>query len=84
MPQLTLRERLQLSVPFRVPQFFPCRAQKAGSVSGVQTTAVHCPAALQDWLPGQAPQLPPQPSAPHCFPLQLGVQPMHWPEEVQV
>jgi hypothetical protein len=27
---------------------------------------------------GQVPQVPPQPSSPHCFPEHEGVQP-HWP-----
>ncbi len=41
---------------------------------GVQVEP-HCPAALHDCPVGQVPQEPPQPSLPHCFPVQLGVHP---------
>jgi hypothetical protein len=30
--------------------------------------------ALQEWLAGQLPHVPPQPSAPHAFPLHAGAQ----------
>jgi hypothetical protein len=39
---------------------------------GVQTW--HWPPAVQVAPPVQAPQDPPHPSPPHCFPLQFGVQ----------
>jgi hypothetical protein len=34
----------------------------------------HCPEVLQVLPLAQVPQLPPQPSGPHCLPVQLGVQ----------
>jgi hypothetical protein len=37
-------------------------------------TQLHCPFASHDCAPGQVPQLPVQPSEPHCLPLQLGMQ----------
>src|SRR5688572_29338586 len=35
---------------------------------------VHWPWIVHCWLPGQSPQLPPQPSSPHTFPTQSEVQ----------
>jgi len=46
--------------------------QMAPEFEGVVPT--HCPAVLQVSPPVQVPQLPPQPSEPHCLPEQLGVQ----------
>jgi hypothetical protein len=54
LPQFAIRGLLQLSVPFTVPQFFPSRAQKAGSVSATQTQTFE---ALHDWGGEQLPQL---------------------------
>jgi len=39
---------------------------------------------LQVALPLHDPQLPPQPSSPHCFPLQSGEQVAHWPVPLHV
>jgi hypothetical protein len=45
----------------------------------------HVPVLLQVCPDGQVPQLPPQPSSPHCLPLQLGVQEdTHWLSALQV
>jgi hypothetical protein len=59
---LTPQVPLQPSLP---PQVVPLH-------DGVQT---HTPAALQPWPAGQVPQLPMQPSGPHCLPVQAFVQP---------
>ena len=61
---------------------FPCwqtwlASQQPGQLCGVQ---IHWPVESSHfwppWQPG--PQLPPQPSGPHCLPWQFGTQ-THWP-----
>ena len=52
-------------------------------MNGAGTT--HWPVELQVSPDGQVPQLPPQPSLPHCLPVQFGVQfATHWPLELQL
>jgi len=44
-----------------------------------QTTCCrHWPSTQMEPVPEQAPQVPPQPSSPHCFPPQLGTQHALW------
>ncbi len=53
------------------------------SVKKLLVCHTHWPLALQVWVLAQAPQLPPQPSVPHCLPPHWGAH-THCPERLQV
>jgi hypothetical protein len=72
--EATVRAVPQLSVPVKAPHVFPCRAQKAVSVSGVQLqTLVGWQVCGEAQVPHEAtvravPQLSVPVKAPHVFP----------------